>query len=983
MKYITILGYFIYSSIIGTAQLNGLKQFTINNGLPINNVYCAAQDEDGFMWFGTDFGIVKFDGNNFAHYYTKDGMVNKAVTSIIYAGGDSLIYMSYPDVLQSIHTNGKINTIVKKYPLFVGNMYIHGDNFLFTKLFIKGYYEYKNSNLNYIDIDSTTRSKGLMLNGIVTMPNNNIAYCTSNGLYIKAANKITQLLSGQRVMYGIYTHNNTIVVATNKGIYSISQQYGTTLLNNQLPTESNILHMAEDANNDIWLRDINKGIYKLTNTTLVETSKILGLENKIVNKFFKDKSGNLWLCTSSEGIILIPNLPIKNYTTSNGLVNNNILNLNYVSNKLFIGTENGVSIYNNNTFATLPLMDKGLVLNYVFNFPKLYTDTLAGCIRSSLLKDENLTNINDYIVTKNLGGYPTVFYNGFNAFVNKQKELLIASGQGRIVKINTTTKALQLYNLSNFGVRKIYTFFELNNDLWLGTDKGILIWKNYETFVLNDTIANQKLQQVFDFKLAADNTLWIATDVGMYTYSNNIFAALPKGETVGSNYCKKIIIVNTNTILVATWDGILKIKNGVIDNINTSLGLASKVVNDIIYNPSLHQYFAATDNGLSQIAESLFDTIIPLPKVFVNAFYIVNKQSVAFNNKDALTANNNNLSFYFATPFYQGISDVVYEYKLDNGIWLTTKNPKVAINSISSGKHIVYVRYRLSSFGQVSTIAVFEFSIKIPFYKKWWFIVAAVLGLQFLIIYLINKRNAKVAAKKISDLQKLNEQAALKQQAFTALLNPHFIFNSLNSIQHFINQQDRGNANRYLSDFASLIRRNFEAAQQQFVPLETEIENLRLYLQLEQMRFGSKVTYTINIAPNVDAEEWMLPTLILQPYIENALLHGIMPLTQQGIITIQFTLSTNQQNLIIAIADNGIGIANSKALQTNSKHISRGMQLVNERLQILSQITKAPIKLHIQDQHPLQPTQPGTVVTLTYPIQVYEAYIKVKPLKVN
>jgi sensor histidine kinase YesM len=194
-------------------------------------------------------------------------------------------------------------------------------------------------------------------------------------------------------------------------------------------------------------------------------------------------------------------------------------------------------------------------------------------------------------------------------------------------------------------------------------------------------------------------------------------------------------------------------------------------------------------------------------------------------------------------------------------------------------------------------------------------------------------------------------------------------------VQHFINQQDRQNANRYLSDFASLIRRNFDASQQAFIPLEAEQENLRLYLELEKMRFGDKINYSITNAENTDPDNWMLPTMMLQPFLENAILHGLMPSAQNGELHIHFAESNKQ--LIITIADNGIGMQQSKQQRSGKKHTSRGMQLINERLELLGKLSGHTITLTIQEQFPGQ-ENPGTLITLCYPEEVYSNYIKLK-----
>jgi len=265
-----------------------------------------------------------------------------------------------------------------------------------------------------------------------------------------------------------------------------------------------------------------------------------------------------------------------------------------------------------------------------------------------------------------------------------------------------------------------------------------------------------------------------------------------------------------------------------------------------------------------------------------------------------------------------------------------------------------------------------EFNIATPFWKAAWFWLIIVISLQLLTIYLVSqwlkKRKETKLAKEIAGVQ----TAALEQQAFTSLMNPHFMFNALNSIQHYINMQDRQNANHYLSDFASLIRKNFEAAQQSFIPLEQELENIKIYLRLEQMRFTNRFSYHINIDESIDADYWMIPTMMLQPLLENALLHGIMPSSVNGELVID--LKEQDRNLVITITDNGIGIENSRALKENSEHKSHGMELIKKRITALSHFVAEPITFTMSPAFD-NAINPGNKIILLIPAGLHKAWL--------
>ncbi|MBC7915918.1 MAG: histidine kinase, partial [Pyrinomonadaceae bacterium] len=201
---------------------------------------------------------------------------------------------------------------------------------------------------------------------------------------------------------------------------------------------------------------------------------------------------------------------------------------------------------------------------------------------------------------------------------------------------------------------------------------------------------------------------------------------------------------------------------------------------------------------------------------------------------------------------------------------------------------------------------------------------------------------------------------ALEQQALQAMMNPHFIFNVMNSIQHFITTKDTVMANQLLTGFARLIRKNLEICNKSYISIEEELAYLTLYLSLEKLRFGNKLNYEITIDPQIDKEETFIPSMLLQPFVENAIWHGIMPRETEGNIWIRLTVQ-NQNLLYICIEDDGVGIENSYKSKNND-HISRGMELTRERITLLNKFD-TPIELQVEQTIPS-----GTKVTISMAI---------------
>jgi tetratricopeptide (TPR) repeat protein len=214
------------------------------------------------------------------------------------------------------------------------------------------------------------------------------------------------------------------------------------------------------------------------------------------------------------------------------------------------------------------------------------------------------------------------------------------------------------------------------------------------------------------------------------------------------------------------------------------------------------------------------------------------------------------------------------------------------------------------------------------------------------------------------------ERMELEQQQYRAQMNPHFIFNCLNSIQHYIVHNDVISANKYLSEFASLMRKTLENNQLHAIELQHEIEYLKSYLTLEQMRFENKFTYEINCAPNVNVFDTQILPMIIQPFAENAIVHGLCYLEKDGKLSIHF--EKQHDYLICKIDDNGIGRAASQEIkkQSSKSHVSQGVEMIQKRLELVSKITNRKFEVEIIDKKDDKGSATGTLVILKFPTEI-------------
>lgn len=217
--------------------------------------------------------------------------------------------------------------------------------------------------------------------------------------------------------------------------------------------------------------------------------------------------------------------------------------------------------------------------------------------------------------------------------------------------------------------------------------------------------------------------------------------------------------------------------------------------------------------------------------------------------------------------------------------------------------------------------------------------------------------------KAMYSIKAKNKEIAL--QSLRREMNPHFLFNSLNSVNQFIAQNNELEANKFLTSYSKLMRNNMENSNKDFVTLTTEVDNLKKYLELEHLRFKDKFDYKINVDEKLDPDNVHVPNMIIQPHLENAIWHGLRYLEDKGFLELNFKLEG--KNIIITVEDNGIGLKKSNELKTHNQkeHESRGLTNTKERMQLLNELHKTKMSFSIDEK---QPPATGTIVKIIVPI---------------
>ena len=302
--------------------------------------------------------------------------------------------------------------------------------------------------------------------------------------------------------------------------------------------------------------------------------------------------------------------------------------------------------------------------------------------------------------------------------------------------------------------------------------------------------------------------------------------------------------------------------------------------------------------------------------------------------------------------------------------WTYSKNTFVQFTTLPPGNY-KFVVYALNAEGQISSIpAEVKFCISAPFWKTWWFIVFLCL-LVSILIFIVYKRRIYLIQKQEEEKTAVNKRISESElKALRAQMNPHFMFNAINSIQNFVLKNDSKSAQKYLTKFARLIRSVLENSKHELVWLNKEVEALELYVELEALRASFCFDYEIIVEDSLNAENLFIPPMIIQPYIENAILHGIIPLSdRRGKLCIKF--SKNGSVLKCVIDDNGIGRRKAKEIKERKRisHQSMGMAVTQERIDILNEQNNNLLTKVVIMDNVLNDIATGTTVEITINIK--------------
>lgn len=974
-------GYMWFGTWDGLNKYDGYNYtiYNVADGLNDHTVNCILEDNEGILWIGTGKGFNKFDRANqkFLQYSNFPGdtasLFHERVLSIIQSHDGSIWLGTGAGLI-------KFNKATETFTSYLSTgqeYYSPRSNYILNLCEDNSGIIWVATTYGLIKFDPMTgrSTRYYQIPGDTTgLSHNNIRYV----LQEKSGN----FWIGTR--FGLNYFDTTSQKIT---------QYFNDPLNENSISDNWIRVIFEDQNGQIWIGTENGGLnlFDRKNETFIRFQNRLAdrnsLSNNKVYSIYEDISGNLWVGTYN-GVNKIDRyfnnfMHIRQISNDDRSLNNDII-WSFAeddNNNLWIGTSAGVNIQNRTTgrysfltsFPEDPHTPSGNEVRKLLYTPEYNCFWFAYWGAGLDKYDLKTKTFTHYRSNPNINTISNDYVN--DIILDRSGKIWIATGKG-LNRMDPVSGRFESFKHTPGDISSISNDIAIclledsRGDIWVGTNDGLNkynVSKDKFTVYKHDTANRNSLGNNTVFKIHEDKTgkIWIGTSGGGLSRlesDKERFRIYSTNEGLPNNIVYGILEDDEGNIWVSTNLGISKlyviserfvnydVKDGIQSN-EFNLGACYKGRGGELYFGGMNGY------NVFDPDEIKFNPNKPV--VVISGFRKFNeKQPEEYFDGDTirLSYDDNFFSIEISALDYTNPAKNKYRYMLKNvdKDWIRTD----ANNRLAEYKKVQPGIYTFKANGSNNdgvwndkgiTLTII---ISPPWWKTWIFRIFVTIVIIFTAWILIYRRIRRIrieheVEKKMLEIEK--QKFDLEQKALRLQMNPHFIFNSLNSIQSYILSHDAEKAIQYLGKFSQLMRLILIHSAHKLISLKDELLAVTYYLDLEKLRFENKFDYSIRVDENIDEEFIEIPPMIVQPYIENAIIHGLLHKPAKGKIDLDFKLRGSR--IICTVTDNGIGREKSMEIERQSgiKRKSRGMLITKARLEILNRQSNDEFSVKVFD----------------------------------
>jgi len=982
-----ILFYLLLSLSDCAAQVTPplLRKITVADGLPQGYISGMVQDSRGYIWVGTRNGLARYDGRKFKvfHYSPSDKTgLSSGIISYLWLDTKNRLWILYEsgalDVFDT-RTEEVLKLTAKKEFSMLSGFFKRGRSIV-DDASGQHWILTNTGQLYVIDAQlSKLEPVNLMdpVQGVALSGNTIILTTDKEFLFLNLKKTITDRISIPNALKNIprdifVARDNSVLVRKNGELVLLDHQ---RILIYQ-PKNKVFKQISLAKHGHVYQRisptiiDDHDTIYfELDGKKILDTSNSIRLLNPINGiPLLIDRSGVLWTGTGGDGIEQYDlRMNHLHSTTMKTGFHTEILEEAGVTDtrvKRFIDTISGYGwrwLYTKEQTLWVAQAEPGSHVKDVFymdrNKKVAYPEwNLKGKLPNSVgiyaMTEDPSGNI--WGVGRDMGLYAfdsksnsinfkyQIPFDIGNPFINQITGLVADNGGFWI----SSTSGLFHYTIKGGKTERYFVDLRavailtdpIRKDiLWVGTSYGGLLRLNKKTWKCREfTIRNGLPTNTISAMQYDDNgNLWCSTNRGIFSFDTKTFQARSHN------------IQGDKKLTEFSRQHYFKFDDG-----RLAFGGGSGYV---IFDPRL-------------ILADQYHPETLITSIAVNNTELAAKDRIAgtINNIEILNLpyDKNFITIEFSAIEYNIPEKLNYRYRLkglDND-WLYSGNTNQAkYTTIPPGNYVFYVNASNTAGEWSDKITTVKINIASPFWLTWWFISIIIIIVTLLLYFGIRRKILQTRKRDFQQLTFERKAMQLEARALRSQMNPHFIFNCLNSIKSLIHSQQNKEAALYLTTFAQLLRNQLNNNLLE-ISLHDEINTCKLYLKLECLRFGEKLDYEFNIDPSVDCHNIKIPALLLQPFIENAILHGLLALPEGGKITV--SVFKNEDTIYCKIDDNGVG-RNAEVKDTN--HISKGMELVQGRLDLYNKMHEQNAHIEIIDKtDDFMPVGTLVVITLNF-----------------
>ncbi len=966
-RYILFL-FFVFPIFLAAQSLH-YKNITTEDGLASSECYKIIQDRQGYMWICTDAGLCRYNGKEFKTFTTDDGLPSNTIFEIMedrygriwggcFYGG---IFYIHHDSVYNIGANPELRRRSNENKEMIRKLVLDQQNILHVGT-TKNYYRIGPENdygkiLEYPKVDSSfTLLKSLGNELFFTNIAASIGYGSSWSKHVIESAHQTYIVypfyGRRQAMYASYfalsgSRNNILFALAN-----LLYDYNYRSLSKKV-FDQNIIYMYLDQEKNLWIGFFKEGFLMYPGADL-SANPIQGLSENAVGGFCQDKEGGMWFSTLNKGIFYCPNPRIFSFDE---LDKKNIPAISTHQGQIFIGSaDHQVWMLQEDHLQSLFEWKGNIQVERIFFAEAGGSMYKTGGHSARFDKKGNY----DFIVIGSEAAIPVVQ-------VLQIRDTLWGINHEMLMQIRNN-KASYEDQLPSRGFCMYYTS---KKEFMIGCIDGLYEYRQRKFIKIPLVSQSENIRISFVVEDPFGNLVLSTKSHGVFIRKGGHWININQSHGLASNLCNHVLCSEDGVYYVSTNKGLsiinthsscLSIPNTYasfrIENINISNGLPANEINMVAEHEG--KLYIATENGLCYYDKKypVFNFALPplvIPKITLTGNELVNTNTYPFYQND--------LYFRCDVLSYQSprLNKIKYQLLPVDKAPRYSQVFDINYDNLSPGSYTLVIQ-GVNNNGVEGLPSIYRFTIRSPFWSTWWFILFGSMFLVLTTYILVRKRIGYIRRRE-------SEKTALKEKivefhytALRAQMNPHFIFNVINSIQLYVLKNQPKEAYNYLSKFSKLIRNVLQNSKEKLISLVNELETIQLYTELEQIRLEDNVSFKIHVDEKIDTSNVLVPSMIIQPVLENAIWHGIVPLngTRKGKVDLSIFTKNNQ--LVILVRDNGIGIDLEK--EKEKERTSFGLSLIRDRLSLLSDQSNIEIANLLNDQNEVQ----GVEVTITMPI---------------